>query len=168
MSIENYEIPNVQELLTDRQSGTLTVLTTRIERLVPPGENYSGEVLKVEIDVHSENYKKKVIHAVAKKILQNDQVIQMLNIPAAFKSEINFYRYILPALQKFEQDQGCEEVIDCFPRYYGSRINMNKNSDVVDRDGVLLIEDLTVSGKEILNFFVSLTYFFVFFSQIFA
>lgn len=69
-------------------------------------------------------------------------------IEDSFKAEIHFYEDVIPTLQNFRRKFGLNEM-SVFARYYGSRLNLN-GSDIVDKNGVILLENLKTDGK---NFF---------------
>jgi hypothetical protein len=60
----------------------------------------------------------------------------------SFRNEINFYKNIFPILQSFQREHHLNEVINCFPKYYGSRLNLSGITDKVDSDAFLLLENL--------------------------
>ncbi|XP_057657277.1 uncharacterized protein LOC130894443 [Diorhabda carinulata] len=122
--------------ITDIKSGSL----------VQPGENYGGEMFKLQVTVQDEETKKEfVLHAVGKTIPLSKDNQEMFNIQVTFKAEMLFYEKIVPILQKFQKDNGVENVIACFPKFYGGRLNLN-GSGTVDMDGILIMENLKISG----------------------
>lgn len=71
----------------------------------------------------------------------------MFNIQESFKKEVQFYELILPTLERFQKEENVADVLVHFPKFYGARYNFDGSSDVVDDDGIILIEDLSVRGK---------------------
>lgn len=84
------------------------------------------------------------IHAVAKMVPPNEFLQQVFQTQITFRNEIGFYDNIVPILRKFQREQGISDVIDFFPKYYGSRLNLNGDSTNVDSDGAILLENLKV------------------------
>ncbi|KAG5893741.1 hypothetical protein JTB14_001385 [Gonioctena quinquepunctata] len=98
------------------------------EYLVPPGENFGGEVRKLEITVKDEKAgSEEKLHAVAKQIPDNEFAREIFNIQQTFKGEINFYDKLLPTLRI-------------------SNGGMEFRGEVVDENAVIVLENLTVSG----------------------
>ncbi|XP_030754088.1 uncharacterized protein LOC115880901 [Sitophilus oryzae] len=113
--------------------------------LLEPGENYGSVMYKVDFKVNDDG-KVKEYHAVAKCTPLNKVTQEMFNIQVTFKAEIGWYTTVVPAYQQFQNDQGAKSEINFFQKLYGSRINLQPESDVVDEDGVILTENLTCLG----------------------
>ncbi|XP_023026351.2 uncharacterized protein [Leptinotarsa decemlineata] len=141
------EIEKFEDLLKKHIGENNDIVDVKIENLVAPGENFGGELLKLEIITRDkekgteENY-----HAVAKKIPTNELFQKIFNIQQTFKGEINFYDKVVPALQNFQRENGVQNVLNCFAKLYGARINLDENSEVVDRNAVIVLENLQRSG----------------------
>ncbi|KAJ3658372.1 hypothetical protein Zmor_010113 [Zophobas morio] len=122
-----------------------TIIDHQVKRLTAPGENYGSLMLSVDITVQNA-YGTEEIHTVAKMVPPNDFIQKVFNTQTTFKNEIAFYNNIVPVLQEFQREQGMDELIDFFPKYYGSRINLSGDPSVVDSDAVLLLENLKTAG----------------------
>lgn len=126
------------------------IVGTEITRLTAPGENYGSIMLRVDITIlNEETGKEEAVYAVGKLIPTHAVIQEIFNIQVTYKNEVAFYKTIVPTLQNFQRRNGVTDVLDCFANYYGSRINLN-GSDVVDEDAVLLLENLKVSGRNLL------------------
>ncbi|EFA05154.1 uncharacterized protein LOC655368 [Tribolium castaneum] len=116
----------------------------KVRRLTAAGENYGSLMLSVDITVKSPEGTRE-INAVAKMVPPNEYIQKVFNTQVTFRNEIAFYREIVPTLRRFQQEQGMANAIDFFPKYLGSRLNRD-NSDRVDSDGILLLENLKMAG----------------------
>ncbi|CAH1106463.1 unnamed protein product [Psylliodes chrysocephalus] len=122
------------------------VLNVEVTNLVQPGENFGGELLKLNITTEDEETKSQdVLHAVAKKIPVAEFAQEMFNVQRTFKGEISFYEKLVPAFQEFQKEHNLKDIINCFGTCYGGRLNMN-GSDTVDRDALILMENLKYLG----------------------
>ncbi|CAH1106466.1 unnamed protein product [Psylliodes chrysocephalus] len=122
------------------------VLNVEVTNLVQPGENFGGELLKLNITTEDEETKSQdVLHAVAKKIPVAEFAQEMFNVQSTFKGEIIFYEKLVPAFQEFQKEHNLKDIINCFGTCYGGRLNMN-GSDIVDRDALILMENLNYLG----------------------
>ncbi|XP_050511294.1 uncharacterized protein LOC126887687 [Diabrotica virgifera virgifera] len=147
-------IKNIEKLLEKYIDDGKNIIGSEITNLVEPGENYGGELFKIDVTIQEISTKKKdVLHLVGKIIPQSEGAQAAFNVQMTFKSEIAFYEKIVPELQGFQKKHNIQEVISCFPKYYGSRLNLN-GSDKVDRDGVILLENLKVKGYHNLDRYI--------------
>ncbi|CAH1106462.1 unnamed protein product [Psylliodes chrysocephalus] len=122
------------------------VLNVEVTNLVEPGENFGGELLKLNITSEDEETKSQdVLNAVAKKIPVLEFAQEMFNVQKTFKSELIFYEKLVPAFQEFQKENNLKDIINCFALCYGGRLNVN-GSDIVDRDALILMENLNSSG----------------------
>ncbi|XP_050511289.1 uncharacterized protein LOC126887685 isoform X1 [Diabrotica virgifera virgifera] len=147
-------LPNLESLIAAHIGENQNIVDTNVTSLVGPGENYGGELFKIDVNIEDSKSKEKYqIHLVGKTIPKHEESQQVFKVQTTFKSEIAFYDRIVPALRKFQKENDVKEVIDCFPKYYGSRLNLN-GSSVIDRDGVILLENLKISGYRNLDRYV--------------
>ncbi|XP_072393448.1 uncharacterized protein [Diabrotica undecimpunctata] len=147
-------IKNIEKLLESHIDEGKQIIRTEITNLVEPGENYGGELFKIDVTIQESNTKKEEVwHLVGKIIPQKERAQAAFNVQITFKSEIAFYEKIVPELQKFQKKYNIKEILNCFPKYYGSRLNLN-GSDKVDRDGVILLENLKIKGYNNLDRYI--------------
>ncbi|XP_050511292.1 uncharacterized protein LOC114348105 isoform X2 [Diabrotica virgifera virgifera] len=147
-------VKNIETLLELHIGEGKKIKETQTTNLVNPGENYGGELFKIDVTLEdSDTQKEEVLHIVGKIIPADDNSQEIFNVQNTFKSEIGFYEKIVPALQNFQRKHKIEEILDIFPKFYGSRINLD-GSDKVDRDGVLLLENLKIEGYDNLDRYI--------------
>lgn len=139
----HHQINNLGDLLQLPPNKKLVNYKTK--QLTQAGENYGSLMLALDVTIEDSDNSQEVHSMVAKLSPPNEWIKQMFNIPVTFKKENSFYHIIVPTLQQFQKEEGVEHIMDIFPKCYGSRINLN-NSDVVDNDAVLLLENLKVNG----------------------
>jgi hypothetical protein len=141
MNLEH--INNIEDLIPLGE--TKKILDRKIKRLTAVGENYGSLMLSVDLTIKSPTGNEE-IHAVAKTVPPNEFIQKIFNTPVTFRNEIAFYKNIVPLLQDFQREHGVKEVIDFVPKYYGSRLNKNCDEGEVDKDAVLLLENLNVAN----------------------
>lgn len=138
------KIDRVLELLSGYENYDL--INQKINYLTAPGENYGSLMLAIELILRNKkNSNEKVLKTVAKLMAPNEFIQKVFNSQVSFKSEMSFYEIIVPTLQNFRKKCGLEEM-DIFAHSYGSRINLN-GSDVVDGNGILILENLKEAGR---------------------
>lgn len=138
------QIRNIYELL--KGYANYNYVDQKINPLTAPGDNFGSLMLAVDIFLKNEhNEEEKVVHAVAKLIPPSEFMRKVFCIEDSFKAEIRFYEDVIPTLQNFRRKFGLKEM-SVFVRYYGSRLNLN-GSDIVDENGVILLENLKTDGK---------------------
>lgn len=142
-------IKKLEDLLTPYIDKNKKIASYNTSRLTAPGENYGSLMLKVDLILldkqgggNEENFS-----VVAKLIPETEFFQEIFNIQVTCKNEIAFYDTVVPTLQNFQREQGVKEVADIFPKLFGARLNLKKNSDIVDQDSVLVLENLITNGK---------------------
>lgn len=138
------EVKNLENLLSEKLGTDKKILNTQISKINAKG--VGSLMLKVEVKVKDHNGKETQLHLVAKKIPELDYARKVFNIQETFKTEVEFYRTIIPVLKEFEEEESETNDLNYFAEFYGARFNLHGNSDEVDEDAVLLLEDLTVQG----------------------
>ncbi|XP_966903.1 uncharacterized protein LOC655281 [Tribolium castaneum] len=139
---ETITIKNFSSLLSLPPSKKLK--ECKIARLTAPGENYGSLMLKVDVTLTTTSGGSETLHLVAKMVPPNPDIQEIFNTSVTFRNEIEFYRKIVPALRNFQKKFG-PEVVNFFPKYFGSRLNLT-GSDHVDPDAVLLLDNLKIAN----------------------
>jgi hypothetical protein len=141
MNLEH--INNIEDLIPLDE--TKKIVDRKIKRLTAVGENYGSLMLSVDLTIKTPTGNEE-IHAVAKTVPPNEFIQKVFNTPVTFRNEIAFYKKVVPLLQQFQREHGVKKVIDFVPKYYGSRLNKNCDEGEVDKDAVLLLENLKVAN----------------------
>lgn len=142
-------IEELDKLLVNYIGESKTIIDTKISRLTAPGDNYGSILFKLDITLKNKHDdSQEEFYAVAKLIPEDQMFRDIFNVQVSCKVEIGFYDTIVPTLQQFQKEKGVQQVIDFFPKIYGSRINLN-GSDTVDENATLLLENLIEAGKSI-------------------
>lgn len=145
------KIDRILELLSGYEH--YDIMNQKINYLTAPGENYGSLMLAIELNLKNKKSSiEKVLKTVAKLMAPNEFIQKVFNSQVSFKSEINFYEIIVPTLQNFRKKCGLEEM-GIFAHSYGSRINLN-GSDVVDGNGILILENLKETGNLLVYYFI--------------
>ncbi|XP_060531965.1 uncharacterized protein LOC132705405 [Cylas formicarius] len=139
------EVKNLKEFLENSFNGE--ILWHSVTSLIGPGENYGSVMLKIDAKIKSHGGEQ-IVHAVAKCMPPSKVIQDTFNLSFTFKNEICWYTSIIPTMQKFQSENGAQNIIDFFPTMYGARTSLDSDKDIVDDDGVLLLENLKESGFE--------------------
>lgn len=145
----SYEIRHVEEILKPHLGNDTKVLKSTVKRLTQPGENYGSLMLSVDLTVIDGSGEKRTIHLVAKMCPPNQWLREMFNTPITFKKEESVYKDIAVAFKQFEQEHGLSNMTNFLSKYYGSRLSLDANSNKVDDDAVLLLENLKLQGYKV-------------------
>nr|AAW57431.1 10G08 [Ips pini] len=138
--LESVVLPSLKIYITK-------IYITDIKNLTTAGENYGSILLSVNIVI--ENGKTETIKAVAKAVPKNDFIKNFFMSSLTFKKELYFYQNVIPALKKFQTDQGMKELVDFTAEFYGGRLTLDSNQqEYADEDAVILMENLKVSGYQ--------------------
>ncbi|KAI4461870.1 hypothetical protein MML48_5g00005486 [Holotrichia oblita] len=101
------------------------------KNLLPAGENYGSTMLSLDINVQNKNGQQETIHCVA-KTLPPKKMQEFFNTKVTFKKEVAFYT----------------------TKCIGARISSDPNSQDVDEDAVIILENLKHQGFSVGNRFV--------------
>ncbi|XP_014203573.1 uncharacterized protein LOC106635896 [Copidosoma floridanum] len=144
------EIIDVKDLTSVLQKGLksdkLEVVHFSAQSFLIPGESYSGILAKVDVTIHrDEGDKDESLHLIMKRINMLDIFFEPQVI---LKREVFIYTDLIPAYQNLEKELGIKgnEIIDITPKYYGHQNSREENSDVVDANALLLLENLYSHG----------------------
>lgn len=124
------------------------------EQLLSSGENYGSIMLRVQVKIINENGAEDVIECVAKKCPPKGYLWQVFNTQETFKTEIAIYNKVVPELNKFGEERGVNHLMNFIPNYLAARVSLDKNSNIVDEDAVLILENLKTRGYDIGNRFI--------------
>lgn len=139
------DVKNLDEILIPKLGPNNKIHITDITQ--PPSKGFGSLMLKVKVKVKDENDKEELLHLVAKKIPTAEQSRKYFDIQNTFKKEAAFYEIVVPILDKFQEEEGIEDLLDNFAKFYGARFSLESNSEIVDEDGVMLMEDLCIKGR---------------------
>lgn len=145
------EINDLKSLLEYSFGKDIDVLSYETKMLTAPGENYGSLMLAVDVKLKINNAAPVTKHLVAKLSPESETMCNLFNIQETFKKELSMYTTTVPALAKLEEEYGIKEnkVSDMFATCFGGRINLKPGSEVVDKDAVLLLENLKVIGYDV-------------------
>ncbi|XP_059221383.1 uncharacterized protein LOC106084485 [Stomoxys calcitrans] len=132
--------------------GKLISYTSRY--LTKPGENYGSVMLALNTIIENPKGERGELPLIAKLPPVTNQFFwNIFNPEATCLTENCVYKYLGPAIRSLQLEEGLEEsqIFDGFAKYYGSRISLSPESEKVDRDAVLLQENLQISGYKASN-----------------
>ncbi|CAH0564395.1 unnamed protein product [Brassicogethes aeneus] len=139
------EIENLSDLLKGQLDEELEYVDYSAKSLLGPGENFGSIMLSVDIKCkNKKTNKEEIIHAVAKTPPISEFMQRVFKTDLTFKPEIEFYRTVFPLLQEFQKKHGMKP-LQYHAKFLGGRLNL-KNTDAVDSNAVLLIENIAVKG----------------------
>lgn len=127
--------------------GSDTIITDiKTAPLIAKGENFGSILIKLDVKVKNQKSNtEEEINCVAKFIPEQEFLQKLFDVQNTVRNEIRFYNELIPSLQAFQKENGAEEVIDFFPKFYGGRLNLTGN-ETVDEDSVIILENLITSG----------------------
>ncbi|XP_073827322.1 uncharacterized protein [Musca autumnalis] len=145
------EVPRIADLASVLEphlnGGKLVSYTSRY--LTKPGDNYGSVMLALTANIEKPSGETEDIPLIAKlPPITNDLFWQMFQPERTCLTENAVYKYLSSALRDIQLEAGIPEteIFDGFPKYYGSRISLNPDAEKVDRDALLLQENLQTSG----------------------
>ncbi|KAJ9592869.1 hypothetical protein L9F63_015447 [Diploptera punctata] len=144
---------DLEKLLQSELHSDLKVKYFISKPLTNPGDNYGSTILDVEVFYHkgesNDLYK---LPIVAKLVPESPFLRKVFNIEITFNKEVRAYTLVAPEFRKIQEEKGIPEqqILDVFPKYYGSRSNRQDDINMeADDSAVLLIENLKLSGYEL-------------------
>lgn len=152
------EVRNLKELIAAHIGSGNSIVSYESSNLLSSGENYGSILLRIKIKYRDSEDAEKDADWVAKIAPPIPFLWEFFNTPVTFKKEVGVYKIIQPTLNEFGREKGIDNLIDLFAKYYGSRVSLNPDTDEVDRDAVLLMENLKTSGYESKDRFVGFDY----------
>lgn len=143
---ENPKLEKLEHLISPYIGKDKQIINTKIANITAPGENNGSTILKVDLIIENGNKHQERLHLFAKLIPPSEYFQNLFNCQVTFKLEAAFYEVIVPTMQSFQREKGFTKVMDFFPQFYGARSNLN-DSEIVDVNGAILLENLKVSGE---------------------
>ncbi|KAJ9589470.1 hypothetical protein L9F63_017331 [Diploptera punctata] len=144
---------DLEKLLSEQLGSDIKVEKFSITPLTKPGDNYGSTILAVEVFHYTqEKSNLQKLPIVAKLVPESPFLRKLFNIETTFNKEVRAYTLVAPEFHKLQKEKGIpeSEMLDVFPKYYGSR--SNKQDDInmeADDSAVLLMENLKSSGYEV-------------------
>lgn len=142
------EIINLASVIEPHLNGSKLVSYTS-RYLTKAGDNYGSVMLAIMANIQKPSGEIEELPLVAKlPPITNDLFWDMFQPERTCRSENAVYKYLSPFIRSLQLEAGIDEndLFDDFPLYYGSRISLNPNAEKVDRDAVLVQENLQTSG----------------------
>ncbi|XP_028140019.1 uncharacterized protein LOC114334183 [Diabrotica virgifera virgifera] len=135
------------ETLLRKQLTKKTIKNVNISRLTEPGENFGSIMYKLDIVLsNNDNGTEEILQAVAKTLPDTELWRKIFNIQVTYTNEMAFYEIVLPTFLEFQRSLGINEVINCFAECLAVRKNLLENSDIIDDDAVIVLENLIPKG----------------------
>ncbi|KAH8412146.1 hypothetical protein KR009_000092 [Drosophila setifemur] len=146
------EVPEIKELakVVEPHLPEGSILESYESRyLTKPGDNYGSIMLALEAKVRNADGSVQQLPLIAKlPPLTNELYWQIFQPERTCLTENTVYQFLSAELAKLQLQAGIlpSKIFDGFPRYYGSRISLDPKATKVDRNAVLVQENLTVRG----------------------
>lgn len=137
---------NLTNLLNANFAPKKVVEEPTVSKLLSEGENFGSVMFKLEFMVEDECGDKKQLTAVAKTLPNSEIFRKIFSIQTTYTNEMAFYDIIIPTLQQFQIELGIEDVINCFPKCYATRKNLDNGSEKITDDAVIILENLLANG----------------------
>uniref|UniRef100_A0A336LYH8 CSON005181 protein n=1 Tax=Culicoides sonorensis TaxID=179676 RepID=A0A336LYH8_CULSO len=138
------KIEGLEAILANKLPLNTKILKYEIQLLTKPGDNYGSEMLSLTLDLQYSNGTVKNLNLVAKRPPKNEQLLSIFQTSRTFIKENCFYTVIIPKIYDFEREVGVpeDEKLKIFCDCYGARISLSTESNEVDQDAMLLLENL--------------------------
>lgn len=143
------EVKKLAELISKYIGPNKELVSSSVENLLAPGENYLSVILKIDIVLRNQEIgNEEKLCAVGKTIHSGDvhEVFKFVE-KIIFKYEENWYTKIVPTLQNFLKEKRFTGNFDIFPELIACRNNLHGENEEVDEDSILLLENLRVNGE---------------------
>ncbi|XP_067626274.1 uncharacterized protein [Eurosta solidaginis] len=117
--------------------------------LTKPGDNYGSCMLAIAANIKRTNGQVEELPIIAKlPPLTNEIYWQIFSPERTCITENTVFHSLAPEMRQLQLEAGLpkEKIFDGIPRYYGSRIALDPKATKVDRDAVLVQENLQISG----------------------
>lgn len=148
------EIEKFSQLIQPKLKNGQRFVSAKSDKLLASGENYGSVMLRIEILIQNENGGTEILHCVAKTPPAPGLTWYIFDTKLTFKIEMIFYNTVVPILNEFGRSKGVEDLINFVPKYINGRISKDPTSNVVDKDAVILLENLVAEGYTTGNRFV--------------
>lgn len=142
------EVKCFKEFITPILKPGQQFISCESKNLLTTGENYGSVMLQITVKIRNETGDQEILHFVGKTCPPSPLLWQIFNTKVTFKKEIAVYTTIVPALNNFGKENGIECLMDFFAKSVAARISLNPESNEVDEDAVLLLENLKVQGYD--------------------
>ncbi|EDX03176.1 uncharacterized protein LOC6730410 [Drosophila simulans] len=143
------KIKNLPQVIEPHLPEGCTLDSYSTSYLTKPGDNYGSIMLSVQAKIRSADGGIRDLSLIAKlPPLTNDLYWQIFQPERTCITENAVYQYLSPELDKLQLESGIlpAHIFDGFPRYYGSRVSLDPRATKVDRDAVLVQENVTMQG----------------------
>lgn len=152
-----YELKKLEDVVSQYICRKKKIEAKKISLFSAPGENYGGILLKADLTLRNDREnglpEYEDLSLIIKTIPPTEYFQILFNTQVSVKAEIAFYEVIVPTFNDFQTKHGIK-TNDLFPEFYGGRISLDENSDKVDRDSIIALQNLQIEG----NFF---TFFYM-------
>lgn len=148
MNVEN-GIKKLEDVVDEYIDKTTEIIRKEVSLFSCPGENNGGVLLKADLTLRKKkdygSFGDENLSLIIKTIPPTEYFQILFNTQVSVKVEIAFYEVIVPTFSDFQR-RLCGKTNDLFPKYYGGRISLDKSSDRVDNDSVIVLQNLQKEG----------------------
>ncbi|KAJ4451121.1 hypothetical protein ANN_02561 [Periplaneta americana] len=148
-SAEDLRKEDLESLLSQQFDLSVKFSSYNVQALTQPGDNYSSTMLAVDVILSNNSKKHQKLSLVAKLMPPTKFLREVINIDVTFRKEVNTYMLVFPEFYNLQRENGIpeNEILDVFPKLYGSRINrLGDIHKKADDSAILLLENLKISG----------------------
>ncbi|XP_034235336.1 uncharacterized protein LOC117641804 [Thrips palmi] len=141
------EVPDVAALLAASAPPSSRCVGLEVRGETAAGENYGSTFLMLNAHFEDKQGNKSTVPAVCKRLPPTEYLRDTFNVDVSFPKEVDFYRYVVPAMEELQRDLRIPEAerFQSFPKMLGARIG-SRDDAVVDDDAILVLEDLGSQG----------------------
>lgn len=147
-AVEVPRIKNLEDLVVPHLNGS-KIKSYTSKYLTKPGENYGSCMIAVSVDIETNDGKEEKLPMVAKMPPLSDFYFKLFCPERTFRTEMAIYLEVVPALKEIEEQLSIpleNSFVGIFPNSFGGRVNCNNDVGPVDKDALLVLENLVISG----------------------
>ncbi|GJQ85191.1 hypothetical protein Trydic_g13035 [Trypoxylus dichotomus] len=145
------QIKQLENVIQPYLKNNQKYISCECKNLLSSGENYGSVMLQVSVKLENENGEEKIVECVGKTVPPTEMLWNLFNTKVSFKKEIAIYKVFIPELNAYGKENGIKGFITSTAKCFGARISLDCNSEIVDNDAVLLLENLKTEGYVVCN-----------------
>ncbi|CAH1113499.1 unnamed protein product [Psylliodes chrysocephalus] len=147
------KLQKLDEIISNYIEKDKDIIDMQVSNLTNPGDNWGSQIYKVDLKLKTKTTESEELYLVAKQIPNSEYYQQVFNVQVTFNQEKEFYKTVVPTLHDFQRKMGTK-ILDAFPKFYGARNSLNCENGKVDKDGLIVVENLKIKGYKNLDRFV--------------
>ncbi|XP_055376447.1 uncharacterized protein LOC129608768 [Condylostylus longicornis] len=154
--IENFEL-----FLENNLKNGSKVISYTSKYLTKPGDNYGSCMLAVTANIKHSNGLNEILELVVKMPPTNELYWKIFEPQRTCLTENLVYNVLIPILKQIQLDAKItnnDDLLNVFPKCYGTRISLLSDTNIVDKNAILILENLVSLGYKVADRLESFDY----------